>query len=133
MQIKIPDISDLLGKPYIYHTDKNDKGYDCFDHFIEVQGRFGRKINNIKRKHSGQEVFNKDAESVIESLSKEIKISKNPLAGDAIVFFDYKGRMVHIGTYLSEGRFIHCDIHGVQVSKLDSYFLKNWKVYTWLR
>ena len=131
--MKTPDYSDLLKKHYIYHTAENDGGYDCYDFEIDIQERFGHHLESIRRNHSSQAVFNDNAESVIESMKEKVKETDSPVEGDIIVFFDAKGRLVHIGTYLGNDRFIHCDTRGVEVLRLSSYFLRKWKAYTWLK
>lgn len=123
-------IEDLLGIPFKYHgRDKN--GFDCYGLAIEVSKRFGHKLVDMYSDYS-----NTDNEAALEANSFNIitgsKLiqTSTPTEGDVVLFFDRKNRLVHIGIYLKNNDFIHCDTLGVRVSSLKNYFRK-WSVFTW--
>lgn len=117
-------IDDLLGIPYKLHGRDKD-GYDCYGLVIEVEKRFGRRLPDFYTKSKADHLN-------IGELIKSSRIIKTntPVLGDLILFYDSKGRTVHIGVYLKNDDFIHCDCYGVRISKLSSYFRKG-EVFTW--
>lgn len=123
-------IDDLLGIPFKIHgRDKN--GFDCYGLVIEVSKRFGHqmvdmfyeyeKTNNVKK-------LDDNTHNII--WGNHLVKTDVPETSDILLFFDNKGRTTHIGVYLSDDNFIHCDGNGVHVSKLSSYYRK-WSVYKW--
>lgn len=76
------------------------------------------------------ETFIENCDSAL-SLNKELKQTNRLEYGNYIVFSDGRGNMVHIGVMLDEDSFIHADIGGVRVTRLEDYYRKNWKVYKW--
>lgn len=124
------EITDLLGVPFVLHG-RTLKGFDCYGLVIEVEKRFGHKMVDLYHEYSLNN--EKDLDTNIYNIvhgSGLIK-SESPSESDVIMFYDNKGRVCHIGVYLEDGYFIHCDAEGVHLTKLDTYFRK-WSCYTWL-
>lgn len=117
-------IDDLLGIPYKLHG-RDKSGYDCYGLVIEVERRFGRELFDFYTEYTNNRLN-------IKELIKSSNIIKtdNPKMGDLLLFSDSKGRTAHIGVYLKNDDFIHCDFNGVRISKLSSYFRKC-EAYTW--
>lgn len=119
-------IDDLLGIPYKIHG-RDRKGYDCYGLVIEVEKRFGRDLVDFYTEYNKAGNY-----SSIKELIKGSKLIKtfNPVMGDLLLFSDSKGRTAHIGVYLQNDDFIHCDCYGVRISELRTYF-RNCEAYTW--
>ena len=123
-------ISDLLGIPYKQHG-RDKEGFDCYGLVIFLYERTGRKLpdffySSMSRK--GFEESGADVKSGLKGLFKEIE---NPSYTDLIMFFNDNGQSVHVGMYLNKGMFIHCDVKGVQVCKLEDFYYKNRRFYRW--
>lgn len=124
-------VDDLLGVRFVTHGRSISEGFDCYGLAIEVSRRLGHKLDDLWYKKSDAETFSMNAEKQIELLSEKVELTDEQSLGNLIVFSDNKGRMVHIGVILDEGRFIHAEIGGVRVTELEDYYRKEWKVYKW--
>ena len=124
-------VDDLLGVRFVTHGRSISEGFDCYGLAIEVSRRLGHKLDDLWYKKSDAETFSMNAEKQIEILSGKVELTDEQSLGNLIVFSDSKGRMVHIGVILDEGRFIHAEIGGVRVTELEDYYRKEWKVYKW--
>jgi cell wall-associated NlpC family hydrolase len=123
---------DLEGIPY---KDKgcNITGFDCYGFYIFGEKIGGHYVPRIEYNDTSEESFNKEEPSVENMLSSKIKEIPYPIAEyDTIVFYNNKNIAVHVGIYLNNGRFIHCDKHGVHVDCLTGYFRTNRRYFTWL-
>lgn len=120
------DCSDLIGKKYKPHGRGKD-AYDCYGLAIEVEKRLGNDIPEFDYKYSGMKVFEERFETVKDHL---IKIDV-PIEGALLMFnvsFDYKN---HIGVYLGDGQFIHCNKYGVHLDNLEFYRENLKGIYIW--
>ena len=124
-------VDDLIGVRFVTHGRSISEGFDCYGLAIEVSRRLGHKLDDLWYKKSDAETFSMNAEKQIELLSGKVELTDEQSLGNLIVFSDSKGRMVHIGVILDEGRFIHAEIGGVRVTELEYYYRKEWKVYKW--
>lgn len=122
-------IDDLLGVRFTNHGRSIEEGFDCYGLAIEVSKRLGHELKDIWYERACPETFSNNAENCI--LLNEVVETKELKLGNLIVFSDGKGNMVHIGVMLDDEYFIHSDIGGVKVIRLEDYYRKNWKVYKW--
>lgn len=123
------DIKDLLGVRFTSHGRSINEGFDCYGLAIEVSKRLGHNLKDLWYEKACPETFTKNAD---EGLGiNNIFETNNLELGNLIVFSDDKGNMIHIGVMLDDECFIHADIGGVRVTRLEDYYRKNWKVYTW--
>ena len=124
------NIDDLIGKPYITNG-RGEKGYDCYGLAIEVEKRFGHTWENIEDCKKQNYDFaaclnqwkNKVKIKAIDSPSKE---------GDVLLIKDDKGIVSHIGIYLGDNMFIHCNYFGVHIEKLSKIKNQIGQIYTWI-
>ncbi len=124
------NIDDLLGIPFKMHgRDKN--GFDCYGLVIEVSKRFGHKMVDMFYDYDKENNLQKLDDNTY-NITKGSGLIKTdiPDTSDVLLFFDNKNRTTHIGVYLSNDNFIHCDGDGVHISKLSTYFRK-WSAYKW--
>lgn len=126
------DIGDLIGAKFRNHGRSRDTGFDCYGLAIEVSRRFGHELPDLWYERSTDDVFTANAEKVIESLSGKVGRTDRQAAGNIVLFSDRNGNMVHIGVFLEENMFIHADESGVHVSRLSTYFRRDWRIYRWL-
>lgn len=127
----MPDftIDDLIGVRFTHHGRNKEEGFDCYGLAIEVSRRLGHTLKDLWYEQSCPQTFTNFATEGIKINS--IAETNEYELGNLIVFFDGNGNMVHIGVLLNDSLFIHSDIGGVKVMRLDSYFRKKWKVYKW--
>lgn len=123
------DITDLIG---IRYKDKgNDKvnGFDCFNYIRAVEERAGHLIPAVRYEGSLVERFKNFTESTLKE--NKVVLTDNPKMWDVIIFFDSKGRGFHVGVYLENGRFTHCDRKGSHVTELGKFPCGFKRIYTW--
>lgn len=124
------NIEDLLGVPFKIHG-RDKSGFDCYGLAIEISKRFGHKLVDMFYDYNSTnnlQDLNDNTYNITHG-SGLIK-TEQPTMSDVLLFFDSKNRTTHIGIYLSDDNFIHCDGEGVHISKLSSYFRK-WSAYKW--
>ena len=123
---KIIDIDDLVGVKY--KEDGRDKnGYDCYGLAMEVSKRFGNELPELSDLTMPKE---KSRDEVLSKIDEEEKKEANE-EGDLILINDGNGIFSHIGVYLGDDRFIHCNIFGVHINKIREYKDKIGRVYGW--
>lgn len=127
------DVSDLIGVPYKVNGRDIRKGLDCIGLAIEVERRFGHKLPD--KEDFCADVKNRNFEKLAASTVSECsvkEINKPTKEGDVILFKDVYGMLFHIGIYLGNNIFIHCNKYGVHTERLNSFSGEIGKVYTWL-
>lgn len=124
------EIDDLLGVPFKMHG-RTLAGFDCYGLAIEVSRRFGHRLVDMFYDYNATNNL-QDLNDNTYNITQGSGLVKTdiPEMGDILLFFDNKNRTTHIGVYLSNDNFIHCDADGVRVTKLGSYFRK-WSAYKW--
>lgn len=127
------ELEDLLGCPFKVHG-RDKKGFDCYGLVIAVEKKLGRNLIDLTNPYTQEDYMD-----YMENTSSQI-IKQNELVeteqlqlGDIILFFDETGKSTHVGVFLKNQDFIHCDKYGVRISQLDNYFRKVWKGYTYGR
>lgn len=122
------DLSDLIGIPYLDHG-RSKLGYDCYGLVIEVLGRMGIEIPDFDYIVPSDQIFSCDAGIVIDS--GRVKKIQGYTEGAIILFKNSRGMRNHIGVYVGDGRFIHCNRNGVRIDPVDSY-PQDKEIYLWL-
>lgn len=125
------DLDEFLGVPFKVHG-RNSSGYDCYGLVIAVEKKLGHTIVDLDIKYTNEnymQLMNCTTDELIKK-NKLTKVDELHL-GDIILFFDEKGRATHVGVFLKNKDFIHCDKYGVRISQLDNYFRKKWIGYTY--
>lgn len=133
--MKMPDlvIDDLVGVRFKNHGRSVEEGFDCYGLAIEISKRLGHELCDLWYERACPETFSDNVNDICKQMSSQVKETTSQKLGNLILFADENERMVHIGVILEEGLFIHADLGGVRVTRLDSYYRKNWKVYEWLQ
>jgi len=126
-------IDDLLSARFKNHGRSVEEGFDCYGLAIEVSRRLGHELYDIWYERACPETFSDNVDAVCSRMSDKTVETNEQELGNLILFADENGRMVHIGVILEEGLFIHADLGGVRVTRLENYYRKQWKVYTWLQ
>jgi cell wall-associated NlpC family hydrolase len=70
-------------------------------------------------------------DDICKKMGDQVEETDEQSLGNLILFGDEKGRMVHIGVILEKGMFIHAEYKGVNVTRIEDYYRKEWKVYKW--
>lgn len=127
-------IEDLLGVRYKDFGRDVKEGLDCLGLAIEVEKRFGNTLLDTP----AALVRRKDRDCIevrekIENLEGEnvIVVDKPEKEGD-LILFNNSGVLNHCGVYLGDGLFIHCNIYGVHIEKINMFTSPIGKVYRWL-
>lgn len=124
-------LGDLIGIPY---KDKGHtiKGFDCYGFYSYGEKIGGHDVPLVDYEDTSESSFNKHEPDVEKLLADKIREVTYPVAEyDTIVFYNNYGIAVHVGIYLNNDRFIHCDRHGVHVDCLTGYFRTNRRYFTW--
>lgn len=124
------EIEDLLGKPYKAHG-RGEGGYDCYGLVIEVEKRFGHELPDLFYEYNGENAGELVDGNYLEIAKKCGAVEvKEPEEGDVLIFENKDKQGSHIGVYLGERKFIHCNMRGVNVVNIDRFFYK-WRAYSW--
>lgn len=122
------DFSDFLGIPYKHHGRTLD-GADCYGLWIMYQEWLGRTALDFDYKF--RDYRNGQDYNVWKASMDRWTETAVPDKDDTLLFFDDKGRVVHIAVFVGGGRILHCDIKGSRVERLDTFYYQNWKAYRW--
>lgn len=127
-------IEDLLGVRYKDFGRDVKEGLDCLGLAIEVEKRFGNTLLDTPEAL----VRRKDRDCIevrekIENLEgKNVIVVDKPEKEGDLILFNNSGVLNHCGVYLGDGLFIHCNIHGVHIEKINMFTSPIGKVYRWL-
>lgn len=127
---KIIDIDDLIGVNYV-SNGRSLKGLDCYGLAIEVSKRFGHKMPDLIEARNDDRDFEKCLKKGI-ALANVKEIDYPEEEGDIIFFKNFQGVQDHIGVFLGDGLFIHCNAHGVHVERLENRRKFIGRCYKWL-
>lgn len=123
-------VKKYIGIPYKLHG-RTFEGLDCYGFPILFEKELGHEMYDLYRDYTDNN--EKDLDNNIHNIvyANKLKKTEIPIFGDILLFYDRKGRVCHMGVYLKNNDFIHCDCEGVRVSNLSKYKLKS-EAYTWL-
>lgn len=124
-------IDDLVGAKYKPNGRNPIEGFDCFGLAIEVSKRFGHELFDIGKDFEDHEDFHR-CELICLQNTKLRKIEVPQMEGDIILLRDSVGVISHIGIYLGDNKFIHCNKLGVHIDRVSRYKDLIGRVYTWL-
>lgn len=124
-------IDDLLVSKYKKGGRKVETGFDCYGYVIEIEKRFGHIIPDFSELKTELIDYDKCKFIAESKLSDVIKKDKPEKESDLILFIGSNGVKDHVGVYLGNGLFTHCDMHGPHVQRLNSYYKKIGAVYSW--
>lgn len=121
-------IDDLLGVKYTHNGRSLKNGFDCYGLAIEVSKRYGHQLPDEDYFKSSTRNFGKCRDIGIKQVSVK-KVEEPQKEGD-IILFKSSSVLNHIGIYIGNSSYIHCDKHGVHICKLGNRDIG--VVYTWL-
>lgn len=124
------NIDDLIGVRYVRNGRSPKGGFDCLGFTIEIEKRFGHNLPDIKEAMLKDYDFTKCKEIELQQVEGLIPSDKPDKEGDIILFEDSNGIMFHIGVYLGDNKYIHCNRYGVHINKVNQGY-KIGAVYTW--
>lgn len=125
------NIDDIVGARYKQGGRSAVEGFDCYGLAIEVSKRFGHTIPDLDGAIGMDcDFLHYEKEASHNMNVKEIAYPETE--GDIILFKDTKGFYHHIGIYLGDGRFIHCNKWGVHIERLEPAKRLIGRCYTWL-
>lgn len=124
------NIDDLIGVRYRINGRSISEGLDCYGLAIEVSKRFGHElpdIDEIKQEERDYKLCEKKCLEIVNVNPIDFPTTE----GDIIFFRDSVGVMNHIGVYLGNGRFIHCNKYGVHIERINYYKNMIGRVFQW--
>lgn len=124
-------IDDLVGVKYSFNGRSKQTGFDCYGLAIEVCKRFGYTLPDVEEALSEDRDFLLCENKCLLGVNVE-RTQMPKKEGDVILFKNPKGVLNHIGVYLGNGRFIHCNKLGVHLDKLRDYQMLIGRCYSWL-
>lgn len=122
------DVSDLLGKRYVLHGRGPD-GYDCYGLVMEVEKRYGNMLPDFDYCHYTSEFFRERTMDVLDT-GHPVRVD-GFVEGALLLFEGSSGIKDHIGVYLGNGEFIHCNRYGVNIGKVSTLENKKMEIYVW--
>lgn len=123
------NIDDLIGKRY----KPNGRGplfYDCYGLAIEVSKRFGHELKDVVYQKWTADFFQKKTDETA-SFTEVYEVSRCEKEGDVLLFKNNLGILHHIGVYLGNGLFIHCNKLGVHIDRLETVENEIGRIYRW--
>lgn len=125
------NIDDLLGVRYRHNGRDISTGFDCYGLAIEVEKRFGHTLPDPDSfKSDGRDFLVCKDIALGELKGKVCEVDTPGQEGD-VILFNNKAVLSHIGVYLGNGKFIHCNKYGVHIERTaQSCYIG--KVYRWL-
>lgn len=124
------NIDDLIGVRYLNNGRSKYEGFDCYGLAIEVEKRFGHDLPDLDEIKKA----NRDIKTCEKKCLKQVKavvIDYPKTEGDVLFMKDGTGVLNHIGVYLGDGKFIHCNKYGVHVERVAYYKNMIGRVFTW--
>ena len=129
--MKTISIDDLLTVKYKENGRTKEEGFDCYGFAIEVCKRFGHTIPDLEEAKRSDRDFMACMKKGLEIAKvKEIDYPTEP--SDVIFFVNFQGATEHMGVYLGNDLFIHCNKHGVNVLNLKRQKQFIGRCYKWL-
>lgn len=125
------DIDDLVGVRYCFNGRSKETGFDCYGLAIEVSKRFGHIMPDVEEAWKEDRDF-LHCEGLCLSKVEVKRINEPQTPGDVILIKNSRGILNHIGIYLGDGRFIHCNKLGVHLDRVSQYKMLIGRVYKWL-
>lgn len=125
------NIDDLIGVRYRPNGRTIQSGMDCYGLAIEVEKRMGHELPDLSEiKAKGRNIA--DCEKKCLQLVKVKVVDEPSEEGDILFLKDTSGALNHIGVYLGDGRFIHCNKYGVHIEHVNFYKNLIGRVFRWL-
>ena len=123
------NVNDLIGSEYKLHGRTKADGFDCYGLVMEVQKRIGVNLPDLDYQSDSPELFI----SFLNKFKTERKIKKigNYIEGAILLFENGKGLRNHIGVYVGDGCFVHCNKAGVHIDRVTSVSKKSAEIYLW--
>lgn len=106
-------IDDLIGVPFLEFGRDPKKGLDCYGLVIEVEKRFGKKLNDV-----ALEKF--DAEKLKRTLPEiNVRTAEKIKPGVILEFYGRQDNRLHVGVALGGDIFIQStENQGVRISSI---------------
>lgn len=125
------NIDDLLGVRY-RHNGRNAKtGFDCYGLAIEVEKRFGHILPDLDLFKADGRDFMVCKNIALNELCEKVQEVNEPEQEGDVILFNNNSVLNHIGVYLGNGKFIHCNKYGVHIERTTQCYHIG-KVYRWL-
>lgn len=123
------DVSDLIGVKYTEHGRSAETGFDCWGLLLEVERRMGKDIPDFDYiMHDDKFVDDNARRQIVEGHAKKVSGLSE---GVIILFENAAGLKNHVGVYLEDGYFVHCNGNGVHLDKIDTYNHLKKGYYIW--
>lgn len=106
-------IDDLIGVPFVEFGRDPNKGLDCYGLVIEVEKRFGKKLNDVALEKFNEEKLKKTLPEINVRKTETIK------PGVILEFYGRQDNRLHVGVALGGDIFIQStENQGVRISSI---------------
>lgn len=123
-------LDDLIGAKYKENGRSKTEGFDCYGYAIEVEKRIGHILPDLEEiKSNERDVRDCEIKCLAKINVKEV--STPQIEGDILLLKDGPGILGHIGVYLGNDMFTHCNKHGAHIENIRYYKNLIGRVYTW--
>lgn len=120
-------LDDLMKSKYKVNG-RGPEFYDCYGFAIAVCNLFGKALYDVLSNKK-----NIDMKYELECVEKSnlYEVNNPEKEADVILFKNTMGALSHIGVYLGNGQFAHCNKLGPHVDKISRYKNLIGRVYSW--
>ncbi len=109
------EISDLIGVPFVEFGRNPKTGLDCYGLVIEIERRYGKKLNDVVPEKFDREKLQKTLPKI--NVRKTEKIEE----GSILEFYGKRDNRLHVAVSLGGNIFIQStENQGVRISSLES-------------
>lgn len=120
-----------MGVRYKENGRSIEEGFDCYGAGIEVCKRFGYSVPDLDEAKNTERDFMACLLKGV-SLAKVKEVPYPEKEADVIFFRNFEGATDHMGIYLGDDLFCHCNKHGFHVERLGIRKRFIGRCYTWL-
>ena len=123
------DVKDFIGAKYKLHGRSKEEGFDCYGLVLAVEKRIGNELPDFDYAIDSPELFFINCKKMQEE--KRIKKIQTITDGAIILFQGRNGERLHIGVYVGDGCFCHCNSLGVHLDKISTLDKKLMEIFVW--
>ena len=121
-------VDDLIGCKYKIHGRSKEEGFDCYGLVKEVLKKVNCNLPEIDYVIDSPELFI-SCLSEFKHYKKIVRINSYT-EGAVLLFENGNGCKCHIGVYIGDGFFVHCNKAGVHLDKVTA-LPKTTEIYIW--
>ncbi len=123
------NVDNLIGAKYKLHGRTKEEGFDCYGLVMAVEKKLGNELPDFDYKVDSYELFLKYYTEMLNA--KKVKKINAFVEGAILLFSNSNGLKNHIGVYVGDGFFVHCNYSGVHLDKVTSLSADSTEIFVW--